>query len=103
MSKVLDNYALQVSNGLRMQSKYPIVPHLALGLTGEAGEVADLIKKSQYIDGSIDWSHLEEELGDVLWYLQALCNVIGFSIEDLAKANVKKLAKRRPQDYTEIE
>lgn len=102
MSEVLLNYAQQVRNGLRVDPRVDRIPHVALGLTGEAGEVADLIKKSQYAGGTLDLPKLEEELGDVLWYLQAMLNFLGMSIEDLARENIKKLAIRRPDDYKEI-
>lgn len=101
-STILDNYANQVRNGLLVDPRVDRIPHVALGLTGEAGEVADLIKKSQYAGGSLDLPKLEEELGDVLWYLQAMLNFLGLSIEDLARLNIQKLAARRPTDYTEI-
>lgn len=102
-SPILDNYAKQVHTGLKIDPKSPIFPHLALGLTGESGEVADIIKKSQYLNPKpFSFDHLEEELGDVLWYLQGFCNVIGITLEELAIKNIKKLAKRRPNDYTLI-
>lgn len=103
MSNILDNYAEQVRNGLKVDPRVDRIPHCALGLTGEAGEVADLIKKSQYAGGSLDIPKLEEELGDVLWYLQALCNFCGLTIEQLATLNIQKLTARRPDDYTEIQ
>jgi NTP pyrophosphatase (non-canonical NTP hydrolase) len=102
MSAVLDNYADQVRKGLKVSTQVSRIPHCALGLTGEAGEVADVIKKSQYAGGSLDIPKLEEELGDVLWYLQALCNFCGLTIEQLAVLNIQKLAARRPDDYTPI-
>lgn len=45
----------------------------ALGLAGEAGEVADHIKKAVYHQQGIDREHLRKEIGDVCWYLAALC------------------------------
>ncbi len=99
-SQILDEYAFKVRNGLRIRAGVAVLPHLALGLTGEAGEVADLIKKAQYEDGTLEFDQLEAEMGDVLWYLTALCNRFGLSIEELAVANIKKLAAKRPQDYT---
>jgi NTP pyrophosphatase (non-canonical NTP hydrolase) len=99
---VLQEYLGQVRRGLKMDSSYPVLPHLALGLTGEAGEVADQIKKSQYVGNRLEFDKLEEELGDVLWYLQAFCNQLGLTLEDLARKNIRKLAKRYPETYTPI-
>jgi NTP pyrophosphatase (non-canonical NTP hydrolase) len=73
---------------------YPI-----LGLTGEAGEVANKFKKViRDKDGVIDvQSNLEMamELGDVLWYVSALATDLGYSLEDIAKMNINKLESRR--------
>lgn len=99
MSAVLDNYAEQVSNGLKVYENTPRLSHLILGLNEEAGEVAGVLKKSQYAGNLLDFERLEEELGDVLWYLQGLCNCMGMTIETLAKRNIEKLVKRRPDDY----
>ena len=70
----------------------------ALGLTGEAGELADKIKKVYRDKGGV-FKHEEreaivKELGDVLWYLTRLGATLGFSLEQIAEINVEKLADR---------
>lgn len=69
-----------------------------LGLVGEAGEVAEKIKKLfRNDDGVLTDTHREEikkELGDVLWYLAALSRELGFSLDDVATANIEKLRSR---------
>ena len=95
MSKVLDEYARQVRAGLLTKPGYDPITHCALGLTGEAGEVADLVKKSQYLGASpIDRGKLFAELGDVLWYLQWLAAEYGWTIENVAVGNILKLENR---------
>ena len=75
----------------------------ALGLCGEAGEVAEKIKKS--IRDGIDYGYEEEfkadltkELGDVLWYVAALASDLDISLDDVAKKNVQKLASRKKRN-----
>lgn len=70
----------------------------ALGLTGEAGEVADLVKKFMYPskpgDGVDAYERITAELGDVLWYVALVAQAVGVPLETLAAANIAKLAKR---------
>lgn len=73
---------------------------MALGLTGEAGEVADMIKKSLGHGHGYDVDELRKELGDVLWYLTALAEHCGIDLEWIAKANVEKLQKRYPNGFS---
>ena len=68
--------------------------YAALGLTGEAGEYAEKIKK--YIrDGVLDKSLAVKELGDVLWYLTASAKELGYSLQDVAEINAVKLLSRK--------
>lgn len=73
-----------------------------LGLCSEAGEVAGKIKKiMRDTKGKIseeDLDALKSELGDVLWYLAALSSDLGFSLDEVAKANLEKLEDRMKRD-----
>lgn len=70
-----------------------------LGLTGEAGEVADIIKKIYGHGKAVDIDHIKEELGDVLWYVTNLCSAFDMKLEDVMKYNMQKLQARYPEDY----
>ena len=74
----------------------------ALGLTGEAGEVAEKIKKLlRDHDGNITEAYAAEvakEIGDVVWYCAALAADIGYSLGDIAQMNVDKLTKRKEEN-----
>ncbi len=69
-----------------------------LGLTGEAGEVANVVKKIQRdFDGILTdetKAKLKDELGDVLWYISACADELNLTLEEIAEYNVGKLAKR---------
>lgn len=68
--------------------------HAALGCAGEAGELADAIKK-EYIYGKVrDRENIVEELGDLRFYMQAVMNHYGIPESELLQANGNKLAKR---------
>ena len=71
----------------------------AIGLTAEAGEVADVIKKHLFHGKPLDLSSLETELGDVLWYLDRTLALIGVSLEHCMWLNDLKLEERYPLGF----
>ena len=73
----------------------------ALGLAGEAGEVADEIKKIVGHGHALDKDKLAKEIGDVCWYIAALCNDLGINLSDVAQANIDKLWKRYPEGFSQ--
>jgi NTP pyrophosphatase (non-canonical NTP hydrolase) len=72
----------------------------AMGLSGEAGEVTDILKKWIFHGHSLDRMELKKELGDVLHYLAGLCTLHHFKLEDVAIANIEKLKKRYPDGFS---
>ena len=71
-----------------------------MGLAGEAGEVCDTLKKVVHHGRALDRAKVVEEMGDVLWYLAHLANVLGVTLDDVAQANIVKLRKRYPNGFT---
>jgi NTP pyrophosphatase (non-canonical NTP hydrolase) len=72
----------------------------ALGLTGEAGEVADLLKKHLGHGHPLDREKLLKEVGDVCWYIAALCTVLDADLSEVAAANIEKLRRRYPEGFS---
>lgn len=70
--------------------------HVALGIAGEAGELADAVKKHAIYDQPIDLDNVIEELGDLEFYLQALRESLKLGREETLANNVTKLLKRYP-------
>ena len=68
--------------------------HASVGISGEAGELLDAIKKNWIYNKPLDRDNVLEELGDLRFYMQALQNIMGFSDQDVLQANANKLAKR---------
>lgn len=71
-----------------------------LGLTGEAGEFADMMKKHHGHGHDLDVKKAAKELGDVLWYLSVLADSIGYKLSDIASMNVAKLRERYPNGFS---
>ena len=67
-----------------------------MGLAGESGECVDLMKKHIFQGHSLDMEHLMKELGDVAWYLAITADSIGYTLEEVFEANIKKLEARYP-------
>lgn len=75
------------------------VMYPALGLAGEAGEVANKVKKLYRDHGGRlsreDADSIASEIGDVLWYCAALCNDLGVNLDTVAAENLRKLSNRK--------
>ena len=80
---------------------------LALGVAGEAGEVADKYKKILgYFDGELTEENKRElgkEIGDVLWYLATFAESLDLSFDDIAEQNLEKLADRKKRNIQRAE
>jgi NTP pyrophosphatase (non-canonical NTP hydrolase) len=87
----LDEYQERVMTTAIYKDK---ILYTALGLCGEAGEVAEKIKK-WLRDGELDDIELAKELGDVMWYVAALSNDLGYDLSEIAEMNLIKLQSRK--------
>jgi len=72
----------------------------SLGLTGEAGEFADMMKKHHGHGHDLDRVKAAKELGDVLWYVAVLADSLGFNLDTIAQLNVEKLKARYKNGFT---
>ena len=86
----------------QVTAKYPEnmkILYPTLGLCGEAGEVAEKVKKIHRDHGGLisesQKAEIAKELGDVLWYLAVLAKDLEYSLEDIAKINLEKLHSRK--------
>lgn len=89
--------ALRTAHG--MSHDLPMWLNGALGLNGEAGEVADVVKKHLFQGHPIDFEHMAKELGDVAWYVAVTAHAIGYDLETILQMNVDKLRKRYPNGF----
>lgn len=96
--------AMRTANFAVYKSDTDALLNGALGLCGEAGEFADIMKKHCFQNSSsnpapLDKEHLEKELGDILWYVALCATSLGISISDLMQMNIDKLKKRYPDGF----
>lgn len=96
------DFSLNDYQGAAMAFKDPEQGDLnysVLGLNGEAGEVADALKKLNYHGHSVIKADLIEELGDVLWYVASIANDLDVSLAEVASGNLGKLWSRYPEGH----
>lgn len=72
----------------------------ALGLTGEAGEVADHVKKHLGHGHDLDVEKIIKEIGDVIWYAAVMAHVLGVKLSEVTAKNVAKLKARYPKGFS---
>jgi NTP pyrophosphatase (non-canonical NTP hydrolase) len=87
-------YADFVSNLFKHDTQDMEFMHAALGVAGEAGELADAIKKHVVYGKELDWNNIVEELGDLRFYMQQIMNMIGVTEDSVLQHNANKLGKR---------
>jgi NTP pyrophosphatase (non-canonical NTP hydrolase) len=71
-----------------------------VGLAGELGEIAEPVKKALWSGHNLDLPHLQEEVGDLMWYLGLLCSALGISLGQAMNDNIEKLRKRYPDGFS---
>jgi NTP pyrophosphatase (non-canonical NTP hydrolase) len=71
-----------------------------LGIAGEAGEFADLIKKQAGHGHASDPVKEKKELGDILWYVADVCTKKGYDLGEVAALNIEKLKARYPEGFS---
>lgn len=91
--KIIETFAVYPRD-----SELAALSYLALGLNGEAGEVADEVKKAIRNDGEISAARrakILEEIGDVLWCITRIAIEFDTPLSEIAQANIDKLEMRR--------
>lgn len=95
----LNDYQVAALRTAAPKDKKNEVFHLILGLSGEAGEIAEKAKKIVRDKDSdfsqLDMDDLTKELGDVLWYVAVLADHFAIPLEEVGMKNIAKLADRQ--------
>jgi len=88
-----DEYQTETYKTAKQNYGVDRLAYLTIGLTGEAGEVANNVKKI-FRDKTIRREEILEELGDCLWYIAQLCEYFTANLEDVMHNNIEKLRRR---------
>jgi len=102
------NYVALLSRMSELESQDANVPKLitaAFGLTAEAGEFAEVVKKillqgKSYNEENV--FHMKRELGDIMWYIAQACMALDTDINEILKLNYEKLSARYPEGTFDV-
>jgi len=95
--------ALRTASAESLVDSRAMLNAAALGLNGEAGEIADHVKKVMFHGHPLDdetRDKIAKEIGDILWYCAMAARGIGHGLADVARMNVDKLMKHYPEGIT---
>lgn len=68
--------------------------HMLFGMTTEIGELVDVFKKELAYEKEIDWVNVQEEIGDIMFYIASFCRMNHLDLETIIDKNVRKLSSR---------
>jgi NTP pyrophosphatase (non-canonical NTP hydrolase) len=75
--------------------------HAVYGLSTESGELLDQFKRHIYYGQKLDLVNVEEEMGDIFWYLAILADQLGVSFEQVMEKNIAKLKARYGEKFSQ--
>lgn len=104
-SRTYDEQALQYLNPLRpdqISKRVADANHGVLGITGEVGELADVIKKAFVNNLEIDRQKVIDECGDILWFVALTLRAVDSNTSEAMQANVSKIQARYGERFSEI-
>ena len=81
------------------RKNFASIVNASYGLSGEVGELNDLLKKWIFHGKHLDETHAKKELGDVLWYVALMCDAFGWDMDEVMQMNIDKLNDRYPNGF----
>lgn len=77
------------------------IVNASFGLSGETGELNDMIKKAIFHGHELNVDSVMKEIGDICWYVAMMCESFGFDMEEIMQMNIDKLKARYPEGFSE--
>lgn len=95
----LNEYQRQAQRTSNTATRSDKIENGLLGLFGEGGECADILKKYLFQGHEFDKEHMAKELGDVMWYVAEVASGLNMTLEEIAQRNIDKLRARYPDGF----
>lgn len=99
-SMLLDDYQQLARRTMGPRTHVDQLANAALGLSGEAGEVADMVKKHLFHSHPLGRDEMVKELGDCLWYVAAMATALDIPLSEIGERNIEKLRRRYPEGFS---
>jgi NTP pyrophosphatase (non-canonical NTP hydrolase) len=77
------------------------ITHMLFGMITEIGELVDIFKKDMAYKKPVDWVNVNEEIGDLMYYVASFCRINYLNLEQIILTNKEKLEARYPEKFTE--
>jgi NTP pyrophosphatase (non-canonical NTP hydrolase) len=74
--------------------------HMLFGMMTEVGELVDVFKKNMAYGKEIDWFNVEEEIGDLMFYIASFCRMNDLDLQEIIETNIAKLETRYPEKFS---
>lgn len=103
--RLLDKVAMieffEEAKGGRLCGKYDFggIINASMGLSGEVGELNDILKKWVFHGHEMEEEKVKKEIGDVCWYVALVCESFGFELSEIMHMNIEKLKARYPEGF----
>ena len=98
----LNEYSKWTSNTCaKLENSIFDTVHMLMGMTTEIGELTDCFKKQLAYNKQVDWINVNEEIGDLMFYIASFCRINNLDFEKIIETNIKKLESRYPEKFTE--
>lgn len=94
-----NEYQIAASRTVGTDDREEMLINGALGLCGESGEVADIVKKYKFQGHKLSREKIAEEIGDCLWYIAVTARAVGYTMNEIMKMNIEKLKARYPAGF----
>jgi NTP pyrophosphatase (non-canonical NTP hydrolase) len=99
-----EQLAMRTKSDIATLDHVPVdVLHGAMGLSTEAGEMMDNVKRAVFYGKPLNLGNLQEEIGDVCWYIALICSTTGLDFNEILERNIDKLRIRYPERFASVD
>lgn len=85
-----------------LSTEEDLLEHCAYGLVTESVEILDALKKHKFYKRELNIQNIKEEIGDIMWYMYQMLELLDYSPEDCRRDNIWKLQKRYPNKFEDV-